>query len=290
LSTGRGTASVKKAIVQIGKDYTETYDALDDNWSRNPVVFQRGKMGDGTFSVNYEYLDDRSGEPAVRYGIVDEERKININTCDMTTLRNVFRIIAGFDKMSAQEAAAAIIDWRDADSNLSIPVGSAEDLDYRVTTYPYESKDAPIEVLEELLLVKGMNQEILDRIRDYITIYGSGKVNVNTASKKVLLSLGIHKDTVDKIIAFRYGDDGEIGTADDNIFYSKDVVVSRLSQYCQMSHAEVAALNTAADMYLVTNSDHFGIKSKAKLNNKSRTAETVCVVDRNGGILYWQEM
>jgi len=62
------------------------------------------------------------------------------------------------DDKEAQEISAAIVDWRDGDSALSIPVGSAEDSDYHDLKEPYNCKDAPFQVLEEVLLVKGSTQ------------------------------------------------------------------------------------------------------------------------------------
>ena len=39
--------------------------------------------------------------------------------------------------------------------------------------------------------MKGIDEKILSKIRSYITIYGSGAVNINTAIPEALLSLGI---------------------------------------------------------------------------------------------------
>ncbi len=283
-------AGVEKAITQLGKDHTENYDALDDVWSKNPVAFRKINMGGGSFSVDYNYTDDRSGKPGLRYGMMDEERKVNINTADQKTLRRILIIIAGLDEIDAQELAASIVDWRDEDSQLSIPVGSAEDSYYRNFLHSYESKDAPFERLDELFLIRGMNRDIFAKLKDYITLYGSGKVNINTAPKKVLLVLGISPDVVEKIIIFRYGDDGELGTLDDNIFYSTSDIVPRLSQFCHMGISEIAELDIAADMYLVTSSDYFGIRSTARLKNRKRFLRVTCVVDRDGKILSWQEV
>ena len=39
-------------------------------------------------------------------------------------------------------------------------------------------------------LVKGMTQQRYDKLINYVTIYGDGAVNINTASKDVLDGLG----------------------------------------------------------------------------------------------------
>ena len=53
-----------------------------------------------------------------------------------------------------------------------------------------------------------MHQILYDKIKEFITIYSSGSVNINTASNEVLISLGIDERVVEKIVEFRVGDDG----------------------------------------------------------------------------------
>ena len=43
-----------------------------------------------------------------------------------------------------------------------------------------------MESLDELLLVNGMTKDIFERIKDYVTVWGSGMVNINTAGREVL--------------------------------------------------------------------------------------------------------
>jgi len=281
-------AAIKRASVELEKEPEKAYDILKDTWSNNISAFKEIDIGDGKFSILYDYIDEQSGIQKIQYGLIDEERKININKLDTTVLRRLFHIL-GFDEIDSQELAASIIDWRDSDSELSIPIGSAEDSYYRNLTYPYEAKDAEFEVLDEVLLVKGMTQDIFEEIKDYITIYGSGKVNINTASKPVLLALGLDDDIVDKILSFRAGEDGIIATADDNIFDTASNIIPKLSQSCHLSDFEVAELSVVADQYLVTNSNNFMVKAVAKLNNRKNTAELICVVNRSGKVLYWKE-
>ena len=97
-------------------------------------------------------------------------------------IERLFRIGLGMDDMRAG-VAASIKDWRDKDSELSIPVGSAEDFLYRGLKYPYEAKDEDLESLDELL-VNGMTKDIFERIKDYVTVWGSGMVNINTAGRR----------------------------------------------------------------------------------------------------------
>ena len=284
-------AGAKRAIIQIVSSMQggETYDSLTEAWSSDAGLFQDIRVGDGNFSVSYVYVNDKNGNLATRYGAIDEESKLNINTADKIILRNFLKIAAGSSDMDAQEIAASIMDWRDKDSELSLPIGSAEDRDYRSRYYPYEAKDSHFEVLEELLLVNGIDRQIYEDIKRYITVYGDGKININTAEKVVLLSLGLDRRVADMIISFRYGEDNMIGTEDDRVFVSTANIIPALSQYIDMSESEVAVLSRVVEQNFTVASKNFKIRSQAELNGGRMTREVTCIVDRTGRILYWRE-
>ncbi|MFH1593562.1 MAG: hypothetical protein ABID09_02565 [Candidatus Omnitrophota bacterium] len=284
-------AGVKTALFEIAKENNveRTSDALRDNWSNNPGMFKDRRIGEGRFSVLYNYLDEESRSPGVRYGLIDEERKININTMDRAALQRLFKIVLGADEIEQQELAASIIDWRDGDSELTIPLGSGEDFYYRGLRYSYEAKDAEFEVLDELLLVKGVTGDVYAKIKDYITIYGDGKVNINTAEREVLFALGLHAGLVSKILIFRRGEDGISATSDDNVFNNTSDIVPRLSQHQHLSASEVAELTMIRDRYLSTGSNNFSINSVSGLIGRKNTSTTKAVINRDGEILYWHE-
>ncbi|MCX5692483.1 MAG: type II secretion system protein GspK [Candidatus Omnitrophica bacterium] len=283
-------AGAQKAFLEFKKASEGTVcDCLKDAWNNDPAAFKDVMIGEGVIDFFYDHINEDSGSLEARYGIVDENRKININKADAQVLERLFQLALGFDEMSSQELAASIIDWRDADSMLSIPIGSAENSYYRDSAYPYEAKNADIESIDELLLVKGMGSDILEKLRGYITIYGAGRINVNTASKTVLLALGLSKDMADIIISFRSGKDKLDGTVDDNIFEIPADIPVRINEFTQLSESDLAGLNTVSELYLAATSESFTVKCAAHLNNKKYTARLVCVMDKNGKILYWQE-
>ena len=88
------------------------------------MIFKDVNAEGGVFSVCYGDSDISDGETALitRYGLIDEERKINLNSSGQEVIERLFRIGLGMDDMRAQELAASIKDWRDKDSELSIPV------------------------------------------------------------------------------------------------------------------------------------------------------------------------
>ena len=282
-------AGVKKAIMELKRD-VDPPDALKENWSNNPAVFEQMAVGAGAAQVAYEFVG-RDGRRREMFGLVDEERKININTADRKVLQKLFEIVFRFDSTQAQEFAACLIDWRDEDSYLTIPLGSAEDSFYHDLKNPYDCKDAPFEAMEELLLVKGFSQTILDKLKPFITIHGQGAVNVNTAPHQVLLALGLSDMLVDKILSFRNGPDNVAGTPDDNLFKSDSAIAAVLSQAVDLSSEEVASLsNLASSGKLTTLSEHFWIKSTARMESVAYSKTIDCVVDRKGKILSWREL
>ena len=283
-------AGIQRAIVQIGQDKESTFFSFIDRCADDPSVFKDMEIGNGSVSIRYDFFDDASGQTKIRYGIIDEERKINVNTADTAVMERLFEFLLGGDETRAQDLAAAITDWRDAYSELSTPVGSAEDSFYRNLTYnPYESKDAPLEALDELRLVKDMDANSMERLKDYLTVFGDGKININTAPKAVFWALGMSTYLTDKVMSYRSGKDKALGTADDNVFKSAPNIVSDLSQFTSLSDSEVADLTRIADQFLTVQSQNFMARAVAHLNNRRNTTEVVAVFSRNGDILYWHE-
>ncbi len=101
----------------------------------------------------------------------------------------------------------AIIDWIDSDDEVTVlpyvqgENRGAESNYYRNLAKPYLCKNQPMEVLSELMLVKGMTREIFHGPTDaeqagpavgleqFLTVYGEGRVNINEASATVLQAL-----------------------------------------------------------------------------------------------------
>ena len=103
--------------------------------------------------------DPQGSSEQVYFGLVDEASKLNLNTASS----NLLEWLPGM----TPELAAAILDWRDSDSDVSD--GGAEDEIYQRLVPAYRCKNAPFESIEELRLVYGM---------DLLTMYGED-MNLN---------------------------------------------------------------------------------------------------------------
>ena len=85
------------------------------------------------------------------FALVDEASKLDLNTATAAMLQLLPRM--------TPELAAAIVDWRDADSQVT-ELG-AEDETYQLKNPPYHCKNAPFESIDELRLVEWADAEIL---------------------------------------------------------------------------------------------------------------------------------
>ena len=285
-------AGMKKAIIEIRADETEGFDALNDVWSKNEEAFKEISLYDeGYFSL--EFLIDNTGEGAAQestkyYGLIDEERKININAASAGILNNFFEIVGETSSQAAADISDSIIDWRDDDDEKGDY--GAENSYYQSLDPGYDCKNSSFEVLEELLLVKEMTQGIFDKVQNYLTVYGKGKVNINTADLLVLKSLGMRDSLAEKVILFRKGNDGEEATEDDNVFENIQNAGALLTSKAGLSGEETDEFNGIVDSGSVTvNSDIFRGRSVGGMRDRDIFKEIVFVVGRDEKIRYWRE-
>lgn len=284
-------AGVQRAMAELRKkDDTPETDTLNEAWSTNAPLFKNVPVGPGQFTVGYDYSEGETLQR--RYGLQDEESKINLNTAAVETIANLFQLTAHLSYDEAVALAYNIIDWRDADSFYQHPQYGAEDDDYDGLKRPYEAKDKEFEIPEELLLVQGMTQEIFNGARDFITVYGDGKVNINTAPREVLFALGMTEKLVDDILSFRQGADRVSGTYDDNVFSAPANIANELSQMVPLDAIETTELSSMVERgYFNIKSNYFMIHSLAKLDKDATGPgmEIAAVVDRQGRLKYWWE-
>lgn len=166
--------------------------------------------------------------------IVDEDSKINLNSAsrDALSQTRLSRALLGltgsmqFDPMFSgkdgdgqysdrQTVCAAMIDWVDPNQNASAcdpfattaTSSGAEDSFYQLLDPPYYRKNAPLDSLEELHLVRGISDDYWSTFVDpdpnnpkrrNMTVWGSGKINVNTANAQTFLTL-ICSDSMSKV-------------------------------------------------------------------------------------------
>jgi hypothetical protein len=93
-----------------------------------------------------------------------------------------------FPDLRPEELVTDIMDWvSPGDSRL---LGGTKDAYYQSQNPPYRAKKNRLFTVEEVRLVKGMNERIFEKIRPLITVYSyDSKININSASEAMIRAL-----------------------------------------------------------------------------------------------------
>ena len=275
--------AVRYAALVLARDETPSFDGLNDRWSSGSL-FREHQVDGGSFSVTGEAQIE--GGAAAQFGLDDEERRVNLNTAPTDVLIRFLEAAGGLRGDDALAAAAAIEDWRDEDDDER--AGGAEGSYYRTLRDAYDCKDGPFENAEELLLVKGISPAVYRNVEPYVTVYGSGRLNLNTAPEPVLRSLGLSTAGLAGFLAFRAGEDSELGTSDDRALVAVSGLQSELEPYVPREDlARFAKLIQA--QFLTTSSEAFRMSIQARTDRPEGRMQVACVLDRKGNVKAWSE-
>lgn len=161
----------------LSKDDDRKVDWLGEDWAKGPFEWENGK---------------------VRIWIEDEERKINLNFLkkEKEKRKRIEQLLELCDITSVPYTIVpSLLDWIDEDEEVTVlpfirgENCGAEEEYYTSLPHPYHVKNALLDIPEEILLIRGMKEEYWlkeDGWRDKVTVWGNGKINVNTASFQVL--------------------------------------------------------------------------------------------------------
>ncbi len=266
-------AGIERAIVELRADEDLGCDNLSEKWA-NSEEFEEIPLGDGYLVLSIE----------------DEAGKININKVSLSVLKRVLESTGGIEPDAAADIANAIVDWRDAD--IIISTGGAENDYYEHLQAPYPCKNGAFQIPEEVLLVKGMTPQIYSKIAGVITVYGGGKVNVNTVDAGVLGALGLSGELANRIVEFRRGDDKIEGTDDDNVFKTP-AEIRNVGPLFTEEAIEINRLTSGNVLTVRSNTFRIfstGIIKKGKYDlQRSITCVVQRLADKPFGKLYWHE-
>lgn len=225
-------AGINKAVaarwISYSEGKTRGIDAYAQGWANDEEGFRDFELGGGRFTLSFLPKElDRSDKEITLYGMQDESSRIDINDKKAVKTLTIFLMNRGLELEEAGAIAESIADWRDSDN---IPAANgAEESYYQALEKPYHASDRNFRAVDELLLVKGVTEELFHEIKDYLTVFGEGKININTAPEPVLdavFAVG-YSDLAAKIVEFRKGFDGKAGTTDDRWFARGDYTIER---------------------------------------------------------------
>ena len=180
------------------------------------------------------------GESTAAVDILPEAGRRNVNTLEDEDWEELLDQ-AGVPEESWPELIDCFMDWTDEGDEHRL--NGAEEGDAYYKEAGYEPKNAPLDTVDELLLIKGFSPAIvyggpppdpksepLRGIAHLLTTFGDGKVNVNTATREVLMTLtagnGKMMDewVVEDLLKYRLGDDGVANTKDDGFESVQDAI------------------------------------------------------------------
>ena len=225
-----GRGGVERACWWLAQEGNQPFSSKLQYWNHGP--------GDGPETngpLAGESLDNFAiGEGTVSLTMNELESKININAADGPLLQQTLTAM-GADANAISVVSDSILDWIDPDDNTR-PAGAESDY-YLGLTPSYNAKNAPIDNLDELQLVKGVTRDMFNGgssapsntpfpehklgfghapgeepnyafgLRDVFTPFSIGRINILTADDKVLqLIPGIDTAAVQAIETARESD------------------------------------------------------------------------------------
>jgi type II secretory pathway component PulK len=298
-----GRSGVEYARYILSQELTvpnQPWDSLNQKWAGGS-----GSLAESNSVLSSISLDNYPvGDGTVSIKIIDLERKVNINTAIYPANSQMIiqaLTLMGVDANDISVVSDSILDWIDPDD---IPrVAGAKSDYYQGLPVPYYAKNAPIDDLSELLLVRGIldhpeiywggaatNHEPAQfqhklglgtapgQIPDYpfgltniFTPFSSGKININTADENVLQMIpGVDSVIAENIIKLRSGPDGVDGTEDDLPFQNAG----------QLAAAGLNPQNAAQAVAICTvRSSTFEVHVTAQIGGYKR--EYVAILARN---------
>ena len=111
--------------------------------------------------------------PQESFEVFSEERLFNINSFTLSNIgifMQFLRLLDVDDKRS-KIISYSMLDWKDIDDYLSHEIFGAENNYYQQLKPNYKSKGYFFESKEELLLIRGVDQELLNKMMPFITIF-----------------------------------------------------------------------------------------------------------------------
>jgi general secretion pathway protein K len=185
-------------------------DNLNEDWAvQLPPISVEGAVVTG-------HIEDLQGRFNLNNLIKDDK----LSPLDMQRFQRLLTIL-GLDP----NLADAVVDWIDPDSDITQPAG-AEDAQYLRAAVPYRAANRPFVSPSELLLVQGFSADVYQQLAPYVSaLPARSAINVNTASKEVLMALAdnISEDDAQQLIDGR----GDKGYASLDTFLQDKVLAGR---------------------------------------------------------------
>jgi len=242
------------------------YDTLRDDWAHMETISLQSTtlFTDGYFIAR---IEDETGK-------IPLNKVVYENGYYKMLLRLLEQPEFGLDERIATDIADSIA------SCISSADNPADDAYYASLNPPYEPKNAPIDCIEELLMIKGITKEIYygtkekPSLAQYVTADSDdGAINVNTAPKMILRSLaeGISPELADKMDEYRTNAGNDLSG----------------TKWFQ----NMAGVTIDPELLLTVNSTYFKIISTGQMSNMAKTISGIVKKSGNKSVqtIKWRQ-
>ena len=288
-----------------GKELDEEKAATDE-W-----YLPAQRLSDGSeVEIEHDLAESGDGEGVIRVRITPEPALINVNM--LTAARGdksdrrweAILEVGGVPEEMWGELIDSFYDWTDSDDTPRAE--GAENDYYEELDKPYRARNGPLDTVGELRLIKGFSRAVVyggvldedesgksglgggldgEQIRcsgiaDMLTTYGDGRINVNAASRRVLMTLPDMDDNlVDLIQEERSGWVDDSGVKHDESFKNASDFMSRIPE-----------IDSGIKNMITTQSSIYRVTATGEVNGVKRSLW--CIVRYTGRsleILRWRE-
>ena len=256
----------------------------DDRWLDGAKRLKKGKVTG---------IREEVDGGAIVLDIIPEPARRNINNLGKTDAvieENLERIleVGGIPEDRWPVLIDSFRDWVDDNDEPRADGAESEDYYLELKT-PYRAKNGPLDTVGELMLIRGFTRAIVwggvipaeeggatnregiavSGIGDLLTTYGSGKVNINAAPMRVLLTLpGVDELVAGAIIEEREGWVDAEGKREENPFKSGDDLLARLPD-----------ISASLREYIETDSSVYRITSAGEVHGVRREIHCIAEFD-----------
>jgi type II secretory pathway component PulK len=238
--------------------------------------------------------------------LTDEDSKIAVNAfknlpanSDYTALTEDPTYLALYGLFSTQEnedwfydrdldrteLIANLADWIDTDSTRMVASGGDESSLYSNLGLEddYMVKNAPFDSLEEIREVSGWSDDVFDRFKDKLTVWGRGKINVCSLSDDMLEAvLKASNPTINDFSGYleKYTD-----------YIGESGCPTKKDDWVKIWTDDGLTISDSIQKQMTTTSKTFMVKSTGLVDQSSVTITAVIDMSSNayGDIVFWKE-
>lgn len=264
----RGAVVLARALLEKDAEEDGPRDTLYDDWSGKGQLQNITVIGDVNTNTT----------------VTDQERLIDVNRLTNKTNRDFNRIydalarlvvVLEMDPSGEYAIADRIRDYIDAD----------EEGDFET-----EAKNGALTTIEEMLQIEGITTrmlygyvteegEVINGLADFVGLWGTGRININTASPEVLRAISPEISEEDAANILVYRDDPDVGP------FNTPMDLANVT-----GMADIYDRDKTLMQYLSTVSTFFEVRARATQDNVKKDVRAV--IRRQGKqttILFWKE-